>query len=85
MADSVARYLVTEQQVPLYRIYRTGLGKNQMQASSDTDTKIVNGVRVTLLHNSLASLNGSDAGTTNTSSPSAMPSQNGQPMPATNQ
>ena len=81
MADSVARYLVTEQQVPLYRIYRTGLGKNQAEAS-DADTKIVNGVRVTLLHNSLASLNGSDA---STSSPSAMPSQTGQPVPATNQ
>jgi hypothetical protein len=29
MADSVSRYLVTEHQVPLYRIYRTGLGKRQ--------------------------------------------------------
>jgi outer membrane protein OmpA-like peptidoglycan-associated protein len=92
MADSVARYLVTEQQVPLYRIYRTGLGKNQaaagdksqtQTATADTDAPIVNGVRVTLLHNSLASLNGSDA---STSSPSSMPSQNsGQPMPSTNQ
>jgi len=91
MADSVARYLVTEQQVPLYRIYRTGLGKNQaatadksqpQTASADTEAPIVNGVRVTLLHNSLASLNGSDA---STSSPSAMPSQSGQPMPSTNQ
>jgi len=96
MADSVARYLVTEQQVPLYRIYRTGLGKNQAAASDKSQTQtatadatatteapIVNGVRVTLLHNSLASLNGSDA---NTSSPSSMPSQNsGQPMPSTNQ
>jgi outer membrane protein OmpA-like peptidoglycan-associated protein len=92
MADSVARYLVTEQQVPLYRIYRTGLGKNQaaaadksqpQTASADTEAPIVNGVRVTLLHNSLASLNGSDA---STSSPSSMPSQNsGQPMPSTNQ
>lgn len=93
MADSVARYLVTEQQVPLYRIYRTGLGKNQaaagdkshaQTATADTEAApIVNGVRVTLLHNSLASLNGSDA---STSSPSSMPSQNsGQPMPSTNQ
>ncbi len=97
MADSVARYLVTEQQVPLYRIYRTGLGKNQAAAADKSQTQtatatatpdteaapIVNGVRVTLLHNSLASLNGSDA---STSSPSSMPSQNsGQPMPSTNQ
>ena len=28
MADAVVRYLVTEHQVPVYRIYRTGLGKN---------------------------------------------------------
>jgi outer membrane protein OmpA-like peptidoglycan-associated protein len=100
MADSVARYLVTEQQVPLYRIYRTGLGKNQAQAAdksqtqtatadaattatADTQAPIVNGVRVTLLHNSLASLSGPDA---TTSSPSATPSTNGQSMPpSTNQ
>ena len=71
MADAVARYLVTEHQVPLYRIYRTGLGKNangstsaaaaapstdQTASNSDAVT-IVNGVHVTLLHNSLASMN----------------------------
>jgi outer membrane protein OmpA-like peptidoglycan-associated protein len=73
MADSVARYLVTEQQVPLYRIYRSGMGKapkNANNTSNDqatqsaaqnTDEKpLVNGVRVVLLHNSLASLGGSD-------------------------
>jgi outer membrane protein OmpA-like peptidoglycan-associated protein len=68
MADSVARYLVTEHQVPLYRIYRTGLGKQanataaaNTTAASGTQTAeeeapITNGVRVTLLHNSLASM-----------------------------
>jgi outer membrane protein OmpA-like peptidoglycan-associated protein len=68
MADSVARYLVTEHQVPLYRIYRTGLGKQanataaaNTTAAADTQTAeeeapITNGVRVTLLHNSLASM-----------------------------
>jgi len=67
MADSVARYLVTEHQVPLYRIYRTGLGKQQAQsdtAANDQasgETPITNGVRVTLLHNSLASM--TDLGT----------------------
>jgi len=81
MADSVARYLVTEQQVPLYRIYRTGLGKNQADAKDDTT--IVNGVRVTLLHNSLASMGGSDAAS-NPASPN-MNGQNGQSMPSTNQ
>ncbi len=55
MADSVVRYLVTEHQVPLYRIYRTGLGK-ATETPADGDTAIVNGVRVTLLHNSLATM-----------------------------
>ena len=67
MADAVARYLVTEHQVPLYRIYRTGLGKNANGSTKPADTAsaapagddvtIANGVHVTLLHNSLASMN----------------------------
>jgi outer membrane protein OmpA-like peptidoglycan-associated protein len=62
MADSVVRYLVTEHQVPIYRIYRTGLGKQKDVASADGDKPVVNGVRVTLLHNSLATMgNGNSA------------------------
>jgi outer membrane protein OmpA-like peptidoglycan-associated protein len=73
MADVVARYLVTEHQVPLYRIYRTGLGKGvtgtantaandnaqtaQNGQMAQNEEPITNGVRVTLLHNSLASMN----------------------------
>ena len=82
MADSVARYLVTEQQVPLYRIYRTGLGKDKSEPA-EGQTKIVNGVRVTLLHNSLASLSTPGA----PSGPNATSNQSGattQP-PSTNQ
>ena len=69
MADSVARYLVTEQQVPLYRIYRSGLGKapkagantaTDQTAQTTEEKPLVNGVRVTLLHNSLASMGGAD-------------------------
>jgi outer membrane protein OmpA-like peptidoglycan-associated protein len=56
MADSVVRYLVTEHQVPIYRIYRSGLGKAPKTA--DGETALRNGVRVTLLHNSLASMDG---------------------------
>ena len=59
MADSVVRYLVTEHQVPVYRIYKSGLGHVKAAASTDsaTDEKpLVNGVRVTLLHNSLAQM-----------------------------
>ncbi len=55
MADAVVRYLVTEHQVPVYRIYRTGLGKNTAK-TEDGEKALVNGVRVTLLHNSLASM-----------------------------
>jgi len=87
MADAVGRYLVTEHQVPLYRIYRTGLGKNANGSSKPADTQtaqtgdattIVNGVHVTLLHNSLASMNQPAA-------PGA-PANSSAPMaPATNQ
>jgi outer membrane protein OmpA-like peptidoglycan-associated protein len=55
MADAVVRYLVTEHQVPVYRIYRTGMGRvSAQQVSSENVPR--NGVRVTLLHNSLATM-----------------------------
>ena len=56
MADSVVRYLVTEHQVPVYRIYKSGLGKDTAKPA-DGEQAIVNGVRVTILHNSLATMN----------------------------
>jgi outer membrane protein OmpA-like peptidoglycan-associated protein len=73
MADSVVRYLVEEHQVPIFRIYRTGMGKavpanetaandtsnsanGNSVAASDTEAPITNGVRITLLHNSLATM-----------------------------
>ncbi len=55
MADSVVRYLVTEHQVPVFRIYKSGLGKNTAK-STDGEKPLTNGVRVTLLHNSLATM-----------------------------
>ena len=61
MADSVVRYLVTEHQVPVYRIYKSGLGKNTVKSDTDGEQAITNGVRVTLLHNSLATMGGSSA------------------------
>ena len=61
MADSVVRYLVTEHQVPIYRIYKTGLGRNTETATTDGDKPLVNGVRVTLLHNSLATMGSNSA------------------------
>jgi outer membrane protein OmpA-like peptidoglycan-associated protein len=83
MADAVTRYLVTEHQVPLYRIYRTGLGK-QAAAPTDGEDAIVNGVRVTLLHNSLASMNADSAYSAAPASPSATPSQSAQPAAGNN-
>ena len=55
MADSVVRYLVVAHQVPVYRIYRTGLGAQKL--TTDASVKpLSNGVRVTVLHNSLATM-----------------------------
>jgi outer membrane protein OmpA-like peptidoglycan-associated protein len=55
MADSVVRYLVVEHQVPVYRIYRTGLGKNTEKAA-DGEKPLTNGVMVSLMHNSIATM-----------------------------
>ncbi len=73
MADSVVRYLVTEHQVPVYRIYKSGLGKNTTKAAADGDKPLTNGVRVTLLHNSLATMDRTAASSSTTS-----PTQNQQ-------
>ena len=62
MADSVVRYLVTEHQVPVYRIYKTGLGKNT-EKPADGEQAVVNGVKVTLLHNSLSTMSSDSAST----------------------
>jgi len=77
LADSVVRYLVTAHQVPIYRIYKSGLGKAtpaETQASAD-EKPLTNGVRVTLLHNSLATM-----GSTGTTGAQAAPlAKNGTP------
>jgi outer membrane protein OmpA-like peptidoglycan-associated protein len=69
MADSVVRYLV-EHQVPVYRIFRTGLGKETL-AAEDGEKPLANGVRVTLLHNSLASINNAPQAPEASQSPAA--------------
>ena len=62
MADSVVRYLVEAHQVPIYRIYRTGLGKHTASAETADARPLVNGVRVTVLHNSLATMSSGTQG-----------------------
>jgi len=79
MADSVVRYLVTEHQVPVYRIYRTGLGKNTAK-STDGEKVVTNGVQVTLLHNSLASMGSTSA--SSSSSPAAGAPRTGTSAPS---
>jgi outer membrane protein OmpA-like peptidoglycan-associated protein len=68
MADSVVRYLVTEHQVPVYRIYKSGLGKNTVKPA-EGEVVLNNGVRVTLLHNSLATMDSSSASNAAPTSP----------------
>ncbi|HTF61221.1 MAG TPA: OmpA family protein [Edaphobacter sp.] len=68
MADAVVRYLVTEHQIPVYRIYRTGMGRNTAKPV-DGEKAVTNGVRVTLLHNSLATMESNSASNTTPASP----------------
>ena len=59
MADAVVRYLVVDHHVPVYRIYRLGMGnapREETTESSNSGTV----VHVTLMHNSLAALNSPD-------------------------
>lgn len=73
MADSVVRYLVTEHQVPLYRIYRTGLGSSTQKPAEGGPT-VTNGVMVNLMHNSLATMSSNSA--LGTASGTANPTSN---------
>ena len=66
MADSVVRYLVTAHQVPIYRIYRTGLGTQKQTATDSSTRPLSNGVRVTVLHNSLAQMGSNQSSATAT-------------------
>ncbi len=63
MADSVVRYLVVAHQVPIYRIYRTGLGRNT-QKPTDGARPVTNGVVVSLMHNSLATMSARNSSAT---------------------
>jgi outer membrane protein OmpA-like peptidoglycan-associated protein len=57
MADAVVRYLVIDHQVPVYRIYRVGMGNAPLD-SNDTGSSVSGTVvHVKLMHNSLAALN----------------------------
>ncbi|QNI32815.1 OmpA family protein [Alloacidobacterium dinghuense] len=80
MADAVVRYLVTEHQIPVYRIHQVAMGNAQIQTADGTSTT-GSVVRVSTMQNSLAALNstssnaGSPIGATQQSS--AQPSPQG--------
>ena len=79
MADAVARYLVTEHQVPVYRIYTTGMGRAK---TADSETAVVNGVHVALMHNSLATMDATSASNAAPAAPAATaPTQTGVSNP----
>jgi hypothetical protein len=58
MAESVERYLVTQHQIPVYRMHFVALGNAQTPATGDTDQKPArvrtSSVHVMLMENSLA-------------------------------
>jgi hypothetical protein len=77
MADAVVRYLVVDHHVPVYRIYRLGMGNAPREETADSG-KSGTVVHVTLMHNSLAALNspssgGSPIGATQQSNPQPSP------------
>jgi len=57
LADAVKRYLVTEHQIPVYRLHAVALGNAQASTSGDEDSKpmrVKSSVHVRLMENSLA-------------------------------
>jgi outer membrane protein OmpA-like peptidoglycan-associated protein len=80
MADAVVRYLVTEHQIPVYRIHQVAMGNAKIEGADGTSST-GSVVRVSTMQNSLAALNstssnaGSPIGATQQSS--AQPSPQG--------
>ena len=66
MASAVTRYLVTDRQVPLYKIRQIGLGNAPLTVSDSGKTHAGSIVEVTLMHNSLSTLSASNEGASTT-------------------
>ena len=62
MAEAVRRYLVINNDIPVYRVHVLGLGNTPMQTSDGTPAKRVRGARVevSLLKNDLEQLNATE-------------------------
>jgi outer membrane protein OmpA-like peptidoglycan-associated protein len=79
MAEAVTRYLVTQHQVPLYRIHQIGMGNAPMDGSTRRHGSTV---EVTLMHNSLSAMSASNSGASNTGTVQPSPSGSmAQPVP----
>ena len=66
MASAVTRYLVTQHQIPLYKIHEIGLGNAQLTNSDTSTLRHGSIVEVTLMHNSLSTLSASNLGASTT-------------------
>jgi len=80
MASAVTRYLVTQHQVPLYKIREIGLGNAPVAVGDSSTNRHTSIVEVTLMHNSLSTLSASNAGASTTGaaqSSNAQSSSNG--------
>lgn len=78
MADAVVRYLVTEHQIPVYRIHQVAMGNAKVENADGTLTS-GSVVRVSTMQNSLAALNSSSS---NAGSPiGATQQSSAQPSP----
>jgi len=80
MASAVTRYLVTEHQVPLYKIHEIGLGNAPINADATNTRHRGSIVEVTLMHNSLSTLSALNSGASTTAaaqSGNAQSSSNG--------
>jgi outer membrane protein OmpA-like peptidoglycan-associated protein len=74
MAESVVRYLVLNNEIPVYRIYLVGMGNAPVAADENGKTKHMSGgrVEISLLKNDLEQL-------ASTNSPNTTPDQQQQP------
>ena len=87
MASAVTRYLVTQHQVPLYKIHEIGLGNAPLTNVDATTRRHGSIVEVTLMHNSLSALSASNTGASTTGaaqSGNAQSSSNGTASPPSN-
>ncbi len=88
LADTVVRYLVLHNNIPLYRIYTMGLGNTPVQASTggEAPRRLTHGgrVEIRILHNSLAGTTAQNQGTQGSQAspmPNSNPGMNNNQMP----